>query len=143
MSSFPPKIKILLILAKSFWKIEIELFLSVLFLVKTRACLKFFVHYCSFEWILAEAVDIKIFSQFTKKTYWQNLSLDRGTWLNKVSTQKYWLYLISVNLLVNLLVHFSKNFKIFPNIFALTNVWRYFFSYIQDVLRLTDNLNFF
>ena len=46
MVSPPPEIKILLVLAKIFFKIEIQLFRCAI--SKTRACLKYFVSDCGF-----------------------------------------------------------------------------------------------
>ena len=42
----PPKMKILSVVAKIFWKTEIELCNSALFNMKTRVCLKYFVNHC-------------------------------------------------------------------------------------------------
>ena len=52
-SVFPPKWKFFSILAKTSWNIAIELPRIVLFDMKTRVCLKYFVHDCrvAISWI--------------------------------------------------------------------------------------------
>ena len=49
MPSLPPKIKILLMLAKNSWKIEIKTSPISLFHMKTRVCLKYFVNDCKLD----------------------------------------------------------------------------------------------
>ena len=53
MPSFSPKKKILSILAKDFLKIEIELFRSLLFHMKTRGFLKYFLRACFWKQFFA------------------------------------------------------------------------------------------
>ena len=69
MHSLPAKIKILLILAKSCWKIEIKSFPLFHFYMITRLCLKYFVNDCRYlELLLRQHVCINFVGQVIRNT---------------------------------------------------------------------------